>query len=281
MTYTPDKIRNIAIVGHQGSGKTSLVESLAYKSQLIKIKGTIENKNTISDYLPDEKKKQSSLSSSIIPLTYNGYKLNLIDIPGNDDFIFETIGITRLVKGAILVIDASKGVLVNTIKSFNLLKKRGVPIFIYVNKMDKENIKFTNLLTEIEEKLGGKKCVPFSYPIGKQDSFDGFVNIVDLKARKYNGKECVDDVIYDDKKQIVFELHNRLCEAVATTNDEMLEKMKSSIRKSEKIYLSLWIIFLLGSIIVVESLSVCPVYPNILKTLEYISELALRFSIKK
>ena len=156
MTYTPDKIRNIAIVGHQGSGKTSLVESLAYKSQLIKIKGTIENKNTISDYLPDEKKKQSSLSSSIIPLTYNGYKLNLIDIPGNDDFIFETIGITRLVKGAILVIDASKGVLVNTIKSFNLLKKRGVPIFIYVNKMDKENIKFTNLLTEIGFKSVGE-----------------------------------------------------------------------------------------------------------------------------
>lgn len=68
--------------------------------------------------------------------------------------------------------------------------------------MDKENIKFTNLLTEIEEKLGGKKCVPFSYPIGKQDSFDGFVNIVDLKARKYNGKECVDDVIYDDKNKL-------------------------------------------------------------------------------
>ena len=150
MTYTPDKIRNIAIVGHQGSGKTSLVESLAYKSQLIKIKGTIENKNTISDYLPDEKKKQSSLSSSIIPLTYNGYKLNLIDIPGNDDFIFETIGITRLVKGAILVIDASKGVLVNTIKSFNLLKKRGVPIFIYVNKMDKENIKKLENQTDIK-----------------------------------------------------------------------------------------------------------------------------------
>ena len=137
MSFTPELIRNVAVLGHQGSGKTTLVESLAYKVGLISEKGSIEKKNTISDYLMDEKKKQISISSSIVPLVYNDHKINLIDVPGNDDFIYETIGITRLIKGAILVIDASRGVQIGTVKHFNLLKKRGVPIFIYINKMDK------------------------------------------------------------------------------------------------------------------------------------------------
>ena len=226
MSFTPELIRNVAVLGHQGSGKTTLVESLAYKVGLISEKGTIEKKNTISDYLMDEKKKQISISSSIIPLVYNDHKINLIDVPGNDDFIYETIGITRLIKGAILVIDASRGVQIGTVKHFNLLKKRGVPIFIYINKMDKENVNFTELYEEIVEKLD-KKCVPFSYPIGRKENFDGFVNVVELKARKYNGVTCEDDEIYEDKRQIVFELHNRLCEAVATTDDALLEKFFS------------------------------------------------------
>ena len=226
MSFTPELIRNVAVLGHQGSGKTTLVESLAYKVGLISEKGSIENKNTISDYLMDEKKKQLSISSSIVPLVYNDHKINLIDVPGNDDFIYETIGITRLIKGAILVIDASRGVQIGTVKHFNLLKKRGVPIFIYINKMDKENVNFTELYEEIVEKLD-KKCVPFSYPIGRKENFDGFVNVVELKARKYNGVTCEDDEIYEDKRQIVFELHNRLCEAVATTDDALLEKFFS------------------------------------------------------
>ena len=226
MSFTPELIRNVAVLGHQGSGKTTLVESLAYKVGLISEKGSIEKKNTISDYLMAEKKKQLSISSSIVPLVYNDHKINLIDVPGNDDFIYETIGITRLIKGAILVIDASRGVQIGTVKHFNLLKKRGVPIFIYINKMDKENVNFTELYEEIVEKLD-KKCVPFSYPIGRKENFDGFVNVVELKARKYNGVTCEDDEIYEDKRQIVFELHNRLCEAVATTDDALLEKFFS------------------------------------------------------
>lgn len=227
MIYQPDKIRNIAVVGHQSTGKTSLVEAIAFKADMMAKKGTIEEKNTISDYLPKEKEKQCSLSSAVVPVIRNGYKLNLIDVPGNDDFIFETIGITKLIKGAIIVIDASKGVQTGAIKSFNLLKKRGVPMILFVNKMDKENVDFNKIYAEIQEKLDAKKCVPFTYPIGRKENFDGFVNVVELKARKYNGVTCEDDVIYDDKKQIVFELHNRLCESVATISDELLEKFFS------------------------------------------------------
>ena len=97
MIYSPEKIRNIAVVGHQGCGKTTLVESIAFVGGLIDKKGTIENKNTISDYLEDEKKKLTSLSTAIVPLDFKGYKFNLIDVPGNDDFVYELLGITRLI----------------------------------------------------------------------------------------------------------------------------------------------------------------------------------------
>ena len=227
MIYTPDKIRNIAVVGHQGSGKTTLVEALAYITGLIKEKGRIEEKDTISDYRNEEKKRQMSLSSSIIPLAYKDYKINLIDLPGNDDFIYEQIGITRLIKGAVLVIDASKGVQVGTRKAFKRLKKRGVPIFIYLNKRDKDDVDFDSLYEEIKEKLDEHKCVPFSYPIGHREKFDGFVNVPEKKARKFNGSDCVDDVIYDDKKAIIFSLYNRLCESVAYSSEDRLDKFCS------------------------------------------------------
>ena len=216
------KIRNVAILGHQGSGKTSLVEAL-FSTSSDKPKGTIERKNTISDYLPEEHNRLSSVRMSFVPLEYNGYTINLIDLPGNDDFIGEAIAAINVVKGAILVIDATCGVEIETIKHWQMLRKRNIPTIIYVNKMDKDNVVFDNVLENIRQKLG-KNAIPFCLPMGHNDSFDGFVNVVKLKARKYNGKTCEDAEIYEDKRAKVFELHNTMVEAVAQSSEELLDK---------------------------------------------------------
>ena len=218
-----ENIRNVVILGHKGSGKTTLVESLAFTSKLIPTKGSIANKNTLSDYLVEEQKRGSSIQTSIVPLFYNDYKINLIDIPGNDDFVGEAIGVTGVVKGAILVIDASVGVQVGTIKHYNMLKKKGIPTFIFVNKMDKEDVDFEEVLSEIREQLG-KEVISFCYPLGHEHNFDGFANAVDLKAHIYNGKECVEAEIYPDKRAKILELNNTIVEEVAKTDDVLLEK---------------------------------------------------------
>ena len=225
-------IRNVIVLGHQGSGKTSLVEAL-YSTASNKPKGSIEKGNTISDYMPEEKAKLSSIRMSVIRLEYNDYIFNLIDIPGNDDFIGEAIAAMNVVKGAILVIDAVNGIEVETIKHWNMLRKNNIPTIIYVNKMDKEGVHFENILNEIRDKLG-KNAIPFCYPMGHNDGFDGFVNVVTLKARKYNGVTCEDAEIYDDKKIKVFELHNTMVEAVAQTSDELLDKFFNGEQLNDK-----------------------------------------------
>lgn len=228
MRYNSSNIRNIAVLGHQSSGKTSLCESLYQTANKLQAKGSVEKKNTISDFLPEEQKRLSSVSTSIIPLDYEGHRINLLDIPGNDDFISEVLSVTRVVKGAVLVIDASSSVQVGTIRHWELLRKRNIPTIIYINKMDKENVKFDEILNDIRTKLG-KNAIPFCYPLGHDNNFDGFVNVVDLKARVFNGKECVDAEIYEDKRSIIMEHHNTICEEVAKTDDELLEKFFSDI----------------------------------------------------
>lgn len=225
MDFLTQNIRNVAVLGHQGTGKTTLVESL-FAITAKKDKGSIEKKNTISDFTTEEKNRLTSCSLAVVPVEYNGYKINLIDIPGNDDFIYEAIGVAKMIKGAILLVDASKGLEVETIKHYKLLKKRGIPTIIYMNKMDKSEAKFEEVFEEISTKLS-KNCVPFCLPIGHDANFDGFINVVDLKARKYNGKECVDDVIHDDKREKVLELHSKITERVALTDDALLDKFFS------------------------------------------------------
>ncbi|RIA77772.1 translation elongation factor 2 (EF-2/EF-G) [Anaeroplasma bactoclasticum] len=215
-------IRNIVLLGHLQSGKTTLAETL-YAAATGNAKGSVDAGTSISDYTPEEKSRKSSVHSAILPLEYKGTKINLIDCPGSDDFITDTISAISVVKGAVLLIDASKGVEVGTVKHWNFLRKKNIPTIIYVNKMDKPDVHFDKLMDDIRTKLG-KNAIPFCYPMGHNDGFDGFVNCVTLTARKFNGKECEDAEIYPDKRAAVLELHNQMVEAVAETSEELMEK---------------------------------------------------------
>ncbi len=238
--YDTKAIRNIAILGHLGSGKTSMTEALLYISKAIDNKGIVEKKNTVSDFMIEEQTKLSSLSMSVLPVEWHDYKLNFIDVPGSEEFVGDFNQALDVVKGAIILIDASKGVEVGTERVWKEIRKRHIPAVLFVNKMDKENVKFEQVLEEIREKLG-KKAVPFCWPIGHQEDFEGFVNVVDMKARIYDGKQCRDDEIWEEKKPKVESLHTLIVESVAETKEELLdlylsgeEIPKDTIHKSLK-----------------------------------------------
>ncbi len=221
--YLTKSLRNVAILGHLGSGKTTLTESMLYVSKAIAKKGEVEKKTTVSDYLTEEQSRQTSLSTSLIPIEWNNHKINCLDTPGSEEFVYELEQDLTVVKGAILVIDATKGVEVGTERVWAELRKRHIPTIIFVNKMDKDNIKFDKVYENIREVLG-KRAIPLTWPLGHDDGFDGFVNAVERRARIFNGITCTDAEVYPEKMAKCDELHDAICEAVAETSEELMEK---------------------------------------------------------
>ncbi len=221
--YLANQLKNVIILGHLGSGKTSLVESLAFVSGRIEKKGEVEKKNTISDFSPEEQVKQNSLSTSVVPIEFKGLKFNIMDAPGADEMIGDVSYAFQAATSAILVVDATKGVEIGAERMWKEIRKRNLPAIIFINKMDKENVKFDQVLNDIRTRLG-KQAVPFCLPIGKQDEFSGFADIVEQKARIYNGSSCIDGEIYPDKMDRVLELRQELVENVAGSDEELLEK---------------------------------------------------------
>ncbi len=216
-------LRNIALLGHVGSGKTSLSESLLYVTGGISKKGEVEKKSTKSDFLAEEHARMSSTQTSLIPVLFNDCKLNFLDVPGNDELTNELYHALEVVKGAVILVDANKGVEVGTELVWDEIRKRHIPSIIFVNKMDKENVEFEKILDDIRNKLG-KRAAPFAYPIGRDADFEGFVNVVEMKARIYDGEKCVDAEIWDEKLPKVEELNEMIMETVAETSEELLEK---------------------------------------------------------
>lgn len=222
-TYQPTELRNVALLGHQGTGKTSLVESIAHVAGIINQKGSIESGTTISDYTKEEKNQKISIYSSVIPVEWSGCKYNFLDTPGFLDFVGEIDGVLRVARSAVLLIDAQKGIEVGTKRAWRFIRANSLPSIIFINKMDKDNIKFDELIEDVRSKLG-KRAVPFAWPIGRATDFEGFVNVVDMKARIYNGTACVDGEIWEEKRSKVDQLHDMIIESVANIDDTILEK---------------------------------------------------------
>ncbi|MDR2867880.1 MAG: elongation factor G [Acholeplasmatales bacterium] len=221
--YQTKQIRNVVILGHQGSGKTSLTEALCYITGCIDKKGEVERKTTVSDYLLEEQAKLTSFSSSLVSIEYKNFKINLLDAPGNEEFISDISQDLSVVKGAILLIDSLKGVEVGTEKYFYELKKRNIPTIIFLNKMDKENVNFDKVLADIKTKLGNS-VVPFSLPLGHEEDFNGYIDITANKAHIFNsGVDKIEDV-HPDKQAKINALRDQLIESVAETSEELMEK---------------------------------------------------------
>lgn len=222
-TYSADKIRNVALLGHSSSGKTTLTEAVLFATGVTKRQGRVEDGNTVSDFDKQEIARKVSIGTAVIPVEWNNTKFNLLDTPGYFDFIGEMYGAKRASEGSILLIDASSGIEVGTEKSWKNLEKYTTPRIIFINKMDKEEVNFDNLVSQLKEKFGDK-IVPFALPIGVSSSFKGYVDVIDEKAYEYNGIQRKEVSLSDDQKAEIESIKESLIEKVAETDEELMEK---------------------------------------------------------
>ncbi len=221
--YNIEHLRTIAVIGHPGSGKTSFMESVLYLTGAKSKKGNVTDKNTTSDYLTEEKQHLSSISTTLIPVEYEGFKFNFLDTPGNRELVSEVRQALSVVKGAILMIDGSKGVDIGTEQVLADLNELNIPTIIFINKMDKENIKIDELVKALHEMIGNK-AVPFLWPIVENRDFRGYVNMVDMKANVLEDKKIVEKPMPDYLTDTVEEYREKIFEAVAETSEDLLDK---------------------------------------------------------
>lgn len=220
--YKSEQIKNIAVLGHQGSGKTSLIESLLLNTKIIGSKGLLTAGTTVSDFLKEEKEHQMSISNSLIPIEFEGFKFNFIDTPGFLDLTAEVTAALRVASAAVLVVDAQAGIQVGTEKYWNFLRKYSVPTIIFINKMDRENIEFDKLIDELKEKFGAG-CMPLGLPIGVAEEFKGIARVFSGKERIYTDGNYVVQELHESKDQVE-EYREKMMEAVAEASDELMEK---------------------------------------------------------
>lgn len=223
--YKIENVRSIGIIGHGGTGKTSLSESILYNCKETDRIGRIEDGTTICDYDPEEKKRQISISMAVAPCEWNNHRLYFVDTPGYFDFLGEAIEALRAVDTALITVCGVSGVQVGTEKAWDFVNGVKVPRAFFINKLDRENSNFEKALQELKNKFG-MAVVPFQIPIGKESDFKGVINIVEQKAKVYDvkSKSMVDSEIPKDLQSVVDEYRNALMEAVAETDEELLEK---------------------------------------------------------
>ncbi|MBZ9609555.1 elongation factor G [Clostridium estertheticum] len=233
--YISKNLRNIGIVGHIGSGKTTLMESILYYTKAIDRFGKVNDGTTISDYDIEEKKRKTSISTSVALSEWGNIKLNLVDMPGYFDYEGEMIEGLRAVDMAMITVCGVAGIEVGTEKAWEYINDHKLPRAFFINKLDRENSNFQVALQQIKEKFG-ISAVPIQYPIGSEENFSGVINVISRRAQIFNYKThgMEDSDIPEELIDKVDECKQMVMEAVAETDEVLLEKYFNEGSISEK-----------------------------------------------
>ena len=226
--YGTKQIRNLVLLGHGGAGKSTVAEALAYLTGVTKRMGKVSDGNTISDYDKEEIKRQFSISTTMVPIEYQGaegkVKINLLDTPGYFDFVGEVEEAVSVADAAIIVVNCKAGIEVGTEKAWELCEEYRLPRIIFVTNMDDDHASFRELILKLEKQFG-RKIAPFQVPIRENEKFVGFVNAVKMEGRRFTNlsdyEEC--EIPEYTKKNLGI-IRDALIEAVAETSEEYMER---------------------------------------------------------
>lgn len=223
--YKINNLRNVGILGHGGSGKTTLMEALLYQTGEVDRIGKVEDGTTVSDYDVEEKKRKVSISTAVAHCEWKDVKINLVDMPGFFDFVGEVMQGLSAIDMAMITVCGVSGIEVGTEKAWEYAEDRKLPRAMFINKLDRENSNFEKVLSQLKEKFG-VSVVPIQYPIGSEQDFKGVINIISNRARIYNPKtnQVEEQEVPEELKDKVEECKQMLMEAVAETDEVLLDK---------------------------------------------------------
>lgn len=221
--YATKNIRNVCLIAHGNAGKTSLCEAMLYNAKSIDRLGKTLDGNTVSDFDPEEIKRKISINTSVSHLEWKDTKINILDAPGYADFVGEQIEALAAAEAAVIVVSGKSGVSVGTENAWRMAKAKNMPVAFFVNKMDNPKSNYEKCINELKENFG-KSIAPFTFPINDGDEFIGFVDIVRMKAKFFNGTN--NDYVDIPAEHMEFAKGQRdmLSEAVAEVSDELMEK---------------------------------------------------------
>jgi len=227
--YQTNEIKNIALLGNDGSGKTTLTEALLYESGIIKRRGRITAKNTVSDYFPVEQEYGYSVFSTVYHVEWNGKKLNIIDCPGSDDFVGAAITALNVTDTAILLLNGQYGPEVGTQNHFRYTEKLGKPVIFLVNQLDNEKCDFDRVLEQLKENYGSK-VVPVQYPLSTGPDFNSLIDVLLMKKYSWGpeGGAPTIEPVPEEEMEKAMEWHKALVEAAAEHDETLMEKFFES-----------------------------------------------------